>query len=239
MTCRNKTVVFGVSALSILLSATESRAGFVQRGVAKNTLVITQYTSNSGGGVRTTQGSAWARLGFTPWTVQFNTAYAEMSTNFSDWAALDVSFSMTHSVEPATQSTQTISGEVSFEVDRDHRLFLNGNFNVQVINLATGVAQFSGTILHRDTTYVLKFNQTSGGVGFESAASTAVSLDLVLPSCAGDVTENQVVDGTDLAAVLGAWGTTGLGEFITDVNADGIVGGEDLAAVLSMWGSCL
>jgi hypothetical protein len=56
--------------------------------------------------------------------------------------------------------------------------------------------------------------------------------------CAGDVTGNGVVDGVDLAAMLGAWGTDGQGEFDTDVNDDGIVDGADLALLLGSWGSC-
>jgi hypothetical protein len=56
--------------------------------------------------------------------------------------------------------------------------------------------------------------------------------------CAGDVTGNGVVDGVDLAAMLGAWGTAGQGEFETDVNSDGLVDGADLAILLGGWGRC-
>jgi hypothetical protein len=56
--------------------------------------------------------------------------------------------------------------------------------------------------------------------------------------CEGDVTGNGLVDGLDLAAVLGAWGTNGKGEFPTDLNHDGIVDAQDLALVLSGWGKC-
>lgn len=56
--------------------------------------------------------------------------------------------------------------------------------------------------------------------------------------CLGDVTHNGTVDGTDLAAILGSWGTLGNGEFATDRNADGTVNGLDLAIVLGGWGAC-
>jgi hypothetical protein len=46
------------------------------------------------------------------------------------------------------------------------------------------------------------------------------------------------VNGIDLAAVLGAWGTDGQGKFDCDVDNDGIVNGADLATVLSAWGPC-
>ena len=56
--------------------------------------------------------------------------------------------------------------------------------------------------------------------------------------CAGDVNDSGAVDGVDLAALLGAWGTDGQGQFVTDLDGDGIVGGADLAYVLGGWGPC-
>lgn len=56
--------------------------------------------------------------------------------------------------------------------------------------------------------------------------------------CIPDITGNGVVDGIDLAAVLGAWGSAGKGEFVADVTGDGQVDGADLAVVLSGWGPC-
>ena len=56
--------------------------------------------------------------------------------------------------------------------------------------------------------------------------------------CAGDVTGNGVIDGVDLAAVLGVWGTAGQGKFPTDINLDGTVNAADLAYLLSNWGDC-
>jgi hypothetical protein len=57
-------------------------------------------------------------------------------------------------------------------------------------------------------------------------------------SCPGDVSGDGQVDGVDLAAVIGAWGTSGQGEFFTDTNLDGTVDGLDLAYVLGSWGVC-
>ena len=56
--------------------------------------------------------------------------------------------------------------------------------------------------------------------------------------CPGDISGNNIVDGVDLAALLGAWGTNGLGEFDCDIDNDGLVGASDLAFVLSDWGPC-
>jgi hypothetical protein len=58
------------------------------------------------------------------------------------------------------------------------------------------------------------------------------------PPCLADINGSNDVDGVDLAAVLGAWGTSGEGFYDTDITNDGIVDGEDLAYVLSGWGPC-
>ena len=56
--------------------------------------------------------------------------------------------------------------------------------------------------------------------------------------CPGDVTDNGVVNGTDLAAILAAWGSDGSSKFDCDIDNDGVVGGGDLAFVLAGWGAC-
>jgi hypothetical protein len=58
------------------------------------------------------------------------------------------------------------------------------------------------------------------------------------PPCAGDVTGDGTVDGSDLAAVLVAWGSNGQGQVDTDLNDDGIVDGSDLTFILVGWGAC-
>ena len=65
-----------------------------------------------------------------------------------------------------------------------------------------------------------------------------VALFESVTQCSGDVSGNGVVDGVDLAAVLGTWGSNGKGEFLTDIDGDGTVGGTDLAVVLNSWGAC-
>ena len=56
--------------------------------------------------------------------------------------------------------------------------------------------------------------------------------------CPADISGNNAVDGVDLAALLGMWGTNGQGKFDCDIDNDGLVGGSDLAVVLSDWGPC-
>lgn len=52
--------------------------------------------------------------------------------------------------------------------------------------------------------------------------------------CPADLNRDQVVDGSDLAAMLSNWGNSGLG----DINIDATVDASDLAAMLATWGSC-
>jgi Lectin C-type domain len=56
--------------------------------------------------------------------------------------------------------------------------------------------------------------------------------------CPGDVDGSGAVNGVDLAAVLGNWGTNGGKYPGADTNHDGVVDGVDLAQVLGNWGPC-
>ena len=74
-----------------------------------------------------------------------------------------------------------------------------------------------------------------------AALSIVLGLGAATPAaaqCPGDVVATGGIDGTDLAAVLGAWGTNGQGALLTDLDGDGIVNGADLAVILSGWGPC-
>lgn len=55
------------------------------------------------------------------------------------------------------------------------------------------------------------------------------------PACTADLNEDGSVDGSDLAMVLGAWGTAGAR---ADLTSDGVVDGADIAVVLGAWGLC-
>jgi hypothetical protein len=54
-------------------------------------------------------------------------------------------------------------------------------------------------------------------------------------SCPADFNYDLVVDGIDLAMLIGAWGST---ESKFDLSGTGVVDGGDLAELLSDWGSC-
>jgi hypothetical protein len=57
------------------------------------------------------------------------------------------------------------------------------------------------------------------------------------PSCCpGDFDCNGIIDASDLAVLLGAWGFCG--GCAADVDLNGVVDASDLAVVLSGWGPC-
>ena len=53
--------------------------------------------------------------------------------------------------------------------------------------------------------------------------------------CLGDLNGDLVVDGGDLATLLGEWGTSGV---LADLSLDGLVDGQDLSMILGAWGPC-
>jgi len=54
--------------------------------------------------------------------------------------------------------------------------------------------------------------------------------------CIADFNGDNIVNGADLALLLGLWGPSV--DFVADLNCDGIVNGADLAILLGNWGPC-
>lgn len=73
------------------------------------------------------------------------------------------------------------------------------------------------------------------GTDGPEVAGEASALRLPTDSCAGDLNGDGIVDGADLATVLGAWGTYGSHG---DANGDGKVDSRDMRAILVGWGFC-
>jgi hypothetical protein len=53
-----------------------------------------------------------------------------------------------------------------------------------------------------------------------------------------DITNNQIIDGADLGAMLAFWGPVNPVLPQADINRDGEVNGADLSLLLSFWGPC-
>jgi hypothetical protein len=59
------------------------------------------------------------------------------------------------------------------------------------------------------------------------------------PQCRdADITNNQIIDGADLGAMLAFWGPVNPVLPQADINRDGEVNGADLSLLLSFWGPC-
>ena len=76
--------------------------------------------------------------------------------------------------------------------------------------------------------------------GRNAAAATNATIDdpagvVIVGACVGDINGDDVVDGVDLAFILGAWASD---DSDADLDGDGMVDGVDLAIVLGAWGSC-
>jgi hypothetical protein len=74
------------------------------------------------------------------------------------------------------------------------------------------------TVLYGDSQYV-------DGVLFASAAPA---------TCPADLNGDGIVDGADLAQLLGGWGSSGT----ADLDGNGVINGADLAELLGAWGNC-
>lgn len=72
-----------------------------------------------------------------------------------------------------------------------------------------------------------------GAVGDPSAVTVSMSGPSAAP-CLADFNGDSVVDGTDLAYLLGSWGTAG-----ADVTGDGATDGADMGVLLGAWGGCV
>jgi subtilisin family serine protease len=55
------------------------------------------------------------------------------------------------------------------------------------------------------------------------------------PPCLADINKDSLVNGVDLGALLGSWGTSNQ---TTDLNDDNFVDGIDLGILLAGWGGC-
>lgn len=70
--------------------------------------------------------------------------------------------------------------------------------------------------------------------GFWPGANTPLAPP---PTCAADLSDDGIVDGADLGALLGAWGPCE-DTCPADLDGDGLVSGSDLGILLGAWGPC-
>lgn len=100
------------------------------------------------------------------------------------------------------------------------------------VGLGGGIRAASYTTLANSTVCGNTPTQTSGNVG-DLGGNT---ISDTCSNCPADFDGSGVVDGADLASLLGSWGPcAGCPE---DLTGNGVVDGADLAIVLGSWGPC-
>jgi hypothetical protein len=105
----------------------------------------------------------------------------------------------------------------------------------------TVMAYAPGTRIGRFSSPTVLFEGTPTGIADERDNARTIQetrfnvANFRCPPCAGDFDGSGVVDGADLAIMLGGWGDGSIGG---DLNNDGSTDGADLAILLGAWGSC-
>lgn len=97
----------------------------------------------------------------------------------------------------------------------------------------TSILQFDA---FQSATYKIRL----GGANETGTGTFTIECEVDEPDpCIGDLDDSGVVDGSDLATLLAAWGGCGdPDDCPADLDDSGTVDGSDLATLLAAWGSC-
>jgi hypothetical protein len=112
-----------------------------------------------------------------------------------------------------------------------------GTTSIGTVNFTTSIF-IDQALLDAPRVWIGNGYGASGTSGTWTGTVTLHGLDYHLPGCPADTDGDGQVLAEDLAAVLGAWGSTGPKAGSADVNEDGVVNADDLAEVLAAWGPC-
>jgi hypothetical protein len=97
---------------------------------------------------------------------------------------------------------------------------------------ASTTVELVPTLTRTATADTVVYDGTVPGLDVTGTLTNAVVVQVV--PCPADLDGNGSVDASDLALLLGQWGTMGS----ADIDGSGVVDAGDLAQVLSSWGSC-
>jgi hypothetical protein len=155
--------------------------------------------------------------------------YIQIADGAGKWASLGIS-----SDRVLLQTADQNSSDLTYLINttrayHTYRLEFSGSTATVLID---GVPVITDTVGSGATPNRAIF----GDVSILGSSKTRVQYVQVegVPVCAiADIDCSGHVDGTDLATLIGAWGTS-LCE--ADLNEDGLVDGQDLAILLGLWG---
>ncbi len=97
---------------------------------------------------------------------------------------------------------------------------------------ASSTVEIVPTLTRTVTADTVVYDGTVPGLDVTGTLANAIVVQVV--PCPADLDRNGSVDASDLAVLLGQWGTIGS----ADIDNSGIVDAGDLAQMLSSWGSC-
>jgi hypothetical protein len=153
---------------------------------------------------------------------------------------LEIEFNNQVALSPASAG-EVVTGPVFFVTEfgdlhnhPDHFLEVAGEPGIYL-----GAFRFtSGSLGDSEPFYfVYRWEPTTGDQAAAEAEQQAaiqwVRDNLLSAPCPGDLSGDGVVDATDLATLIGAWGGTD-----GDLDGDGMTGASDLAALIGAWGAC-
>lgn len=140
---------------------------------------------------------------------------------------------------------------IAYNGNRITEFDLAGNLTalIPITSLGRGICELeNGNLLKTNSNSVREINPVTGatiriirsGIGFRLIERVILGVfPCPEPGCeAGDVSGDCLVDLTDLAMLLSAFGTSGVpGSVIGDTNQDGVVDLTDLTSLLSQFGS--
>lgn len=144
------------------------------------------------------------------------------------------------------------SGSATLSMRESYSSTLGTSAALQVFNSPqhSQSAYFSGTMVHSFSIPVSQFLESdqapymavalfrSNSLSLLNSGSYAPTLEFTFeagPPCDGDVNDDGVVEGVDLAQILAYWGQASTTH---DLDGNGVVGATDLAIVLARWGAC-
>ena len=144
-----------------------------------------------------------------------------------------------HNAKTLLYTVATDTLEIILESDRARFGDINGVAAVAPFNQDE---ENSGVIDARDTLGMgwfignMQAHYAQPGELVEGGQIYAFYAPAAVGSCGLDVAQplNALIDGDDLAGILGQWGASGSG----DISRDGLVDGRDLADLLGGWGPC-
>lgn len=115
--------------------------------------------------------------------------------------------------------------------------------SIRASDILSNTSNTGGGILLNNSAMQIENSRVCGNVigqidggPYDDLGGNQISDDDNCGCIIGDIDCNLIIDGSDLAVVLGNWGPCTAGACIADLDHNGIVNGADLSLILGNWG---